>query len=149
MFTKTSDDKKSKTNQVETSSHNIIAAGTTFKGSLTVEGNIRIDGTLMGDISTKGKLVLGETGKIEGEIECTNAVISGNLKGKIVVHELLSLKTTSLVDGDVFYGKIEVDQGAKINGTLLIHPTNTKNTNISGASSQKTKSVSESVLINN
>lgn len=147
MFTKNADDKKSKNNPLETSSHNIIAAGTTFKGSLTVEGNIRIDGTLLGDISTKGKLVLGETGKIEGEIECTNAVISGNLRGKIVVHELLSLKSTSNVDGDIFYGKIEVDQGSKINGTLLIHPT--KDHKTTGAAPKAKSSVTDSVLINN
>lgn len=128
MFSNNSDSKKAKNPTAEVSSHNIVAAGTKIEGNMTVEGNIRIDGTLLGNIFTKGKIVLGETGKIEGEIECINAVISGELKGKIVVHELLSAKSTSTLDGDIFYGKIEVDQGAKINGTLLLSKKTENNT---------------------
>lgn len=143
MFATNTDSKKTKPGVVEPSSHNVIAAGTTLTGTISVEGNIRIDGTLSGSVTTKGKLVLGETGKIEGEVECTNAVIAGELKGKIVVHELLSLKSTSRFEGDVYYSKIEVDQGAKINGTLLL------NTGAKHQTSSTTKSTTEKVVLNN
>ncbi len=111
--------KKSKSQEVEVNSHNVIANGTVVNGHITIEGNVRIDGVLIGNITTKGKLVLGESGKIEGEIECNIALISGEVKGKLVVHDLMTLKSTSFIEGDVYYGKVEVDQGAKINGTFL------------------------------
>ena len=70
---------------------NTITAGTTITGDINTNGNIRVDGTIQGSVNAKGKVVVGQTGKIEGEVVCQNADISGTLKAKVTVAELLSL----------------------------------------------------------
>ena len=76
-----------------------------------------IDGTLIGSINCKGKIVVGETGTIEGEIECQNADFSGNIKAKIKVEQLLSLKASAKLNGDVTTSKISIEPGAKFSGS--------------------------------
>jgi cytoskeletal protein CcmA (bactofilin family) len=95
---------------------NLIGAGTVIEGNITTTGDIRIDGTLTGSISVNGKLVLGTSGIIEGDITCQNGDISGSIKGKVSVTELLSLKATSKLTGDIFTGKIAVEPGAVFTG---------------------------------
>ena len=73
---------------------NLIGVGTTILGDITSSGDIRVDGTLKGSINTKGKVVVGSTGIVEGDVVCQNADISGELKAKISVSELLALKST-------------------------------------------------------
>ena len=74
---------------------NLIGSGTSISGDITSSGDIRIDGKLKGSINTKGKVVVGSTGMVDGDVDCDNADISGELKGKISVSELLSLKSTA------------------------------------------------------
>lgn len=113
MFDKT----VSKNNVTDTSSVNIIGAGTTIDGDITTNGDMRIDGTLTGSINVKGKLVVGTSGSVEGEIICQNADISGTIKGKIGVSELLSLKASSKLTGDIITNKIAVEPGATFSGS--------------------------------
>ena len=75
-----------KYNGMETNTINLIGAGTKIKGDINSDGDIRIDGTLNGNLSTKGKVVIGETGKIKGEINCKNSDVSGVIEGKINVN---------------------------------------------------------------
>jgi cytoskeletal protein CcmA (bactofilin family) len=109
----------SKNPEFEINSHNTIGAGTVINGEINIEGNVRIDGTINGNVISTGKIVLGPSGTIIGEIECKQVTISGNVKGRIIAHELISVKATANLDGDVFYNKIEVDNGAIINGSLI------------------------------
>ena len=97
-----------KSNIPESQSVNIVGAGTIIEGDITTNGDIRIDGSLIGSINVKGKLVIGASGSIEGEIICQNADVSGTIKGKIGVAELLSLKASSKLTGDIITNKIAV-----------------------------------------
>ena len=96
---------------------NRIVEGTLIEGQIKSESNIRIDGHVKGLTTTKGRLVIGPNGIIEGEIVCKNADIEGNIKGKITVTELLSLKATSKLDGDIITKKLAIEPGAVFNGT--------------------------------
>ncbi len=98
------------------SSNNIIGKGTTLEGNVTTTGNIRIEGNLIGSISSKAKLVLGNTAGVEGSINAQNAEIGGKVRGTIDVKGLLILKDTAIVEGDIITNKLVFEEGAKFNG---------------------------------
>ena len=104
-------------NQHEAPSINLIQSDTVIEGDVKANGDIRIDGTLKGTLQVKGKLVVGTTGNIEGEIHCQNADISGSIKGKTFVSELLSLKATAKLTGDIVTGKLSIEPGASFSGS--------------------------------
>lgn len=116
MFSKSNSD-SSRSNDKSSSAVNAIGQGSTIKGDIITQGDLRIDGTLTGSINTKGRLVLGETGLVEGEVVCQNALIAGTLKAKIQVHELLSLKATANLVGDIITNKLAIEPGANFTGT--------------------------------
>jgi cytoskeletal protein CcmA (bactofilin family) len=99
---------------------NKIINGTTFTGDITSNGDFRIDGTLKGSLNSKGKLVVGPTGSIEGEIRCKNAEVFGKISARLIVEELLSLRNTAELTGEIVYNKIAIEAGAKLVGTLTI-----------------------------
>jgi len=107
-----------KYNEPETSNNvtNHIGPGTMIQGNITSSGDIRIDGQIKGNLETKGKLVLGESGSVEGEIICKNSVIEGTINGKITVSELLSLKTKSRIYGDIITNKLAIEPGSQFTG---------------------------------
>jgi len=96
---------------------NRILAGTNIEGEVSSKGDIRVDGSLKGNINISGKLVIGENGTVEGEIKCAYATVSGKLKGTIDVTELLALEATAMVNGEVTTGKLSVEPGAKFTGS--------------------------------
>ena len=112
MFSKTS-----KNSGADGSSVNLLANGTSIVGDVKSNGDFRIDGTLKGTLSVKGKLVVGPSGHIEGTVECQNADVSGEIKGKINVSELLMLRATAKITGDIFTGKIAIEPDAQFTGT--------------------------------
>src|SRR4030042_1758310 len=89
--------------ETETNGINIIGVGTDISGDIVSNGDIRVDGGLNGKLSTKGKVVVGVTGKVKGEINCKNSDVEGYIEGKITVVQLLSLKATAQING-VFGG---------------------------------------------
>jgi len=99
---------------------NQIKAGTHIEGEIKSNGDMRIDGTLKGIIHTQGKLVIGPTGQIDGEISCQSAEIHGTINGKITVTELLSLKATSKLLGDIVIGKLAIEPGAQFSGSCVM-----------------------------
>ena len=101
----------------ETPAVNMIGKGTSIKGDIKSDGDVRIDGTLTGSIHSNGKIVVGVSGSIEGDITCQNADLSGQVKAIIRVKELLSLKATSKLTGEVYTGKLAIEPGAKFSGT--------------------------------
>ena len=107
---------------------NIISEGTKIKGDVISAGDIRIDGELTGNIKTKGKLVVGPNGKIAGEVDCNNIEVSGLIKGKINATELLNMKSTSQIEGDIVAGKLSVEPGSLFTGSCTMgtpkHPMN-------------------------
>lgn len=95
---------------------NQIGLGTEITGDVTTNGDIRFEGVLKGNLKTKGKVVVGETGVVNGEINCKNSVIEGNITGKITVTELLTLKATSTLKGDIITRRLAIEPGAKFTG---------------------------------
>ncbi len=102
---------------------NLIGSGTEITGDVNCNGDVRIDGILNGNLLTKGKVVIGETGKAKGEITCKNADISGKLEGKIIISELLSLKPSSLIIGDIITNRLAIEPGAKFTGNCNMNKT--------------------------
>ncbi|MCK9421953.1 MAG: polymer-forming cytoskeletal protein [Bacteroidales bacterium] len=100
---------------------NILGPGAVVKGEIQVNGDFRIDGTLNGMIQCKGKIVVGHTGKIDGEVICQNADISGEVKATIKVGELLTFKETANFCGDIVTGKLAIEPGAKFSGTCSMN----------------------------
>ncbi|MFN8777403.1 MAG: polymer-forming cytoskeletal protein [Flavobacteriales bacterium] len=95
---------------------NRVVEGTSIEGEIRCESNIRIDGTFKGNLNTKGRLVIGPAGKLEGTVHCQNAEVEGLIKGKINVQQLLSLKGTSRVEGDILTDKLAIEPGAVFTG---------------------------------
>jgi cytoskeletal protein CcmA (bactofilin family) len=95
---------------------NRIVEGTSIEGDIRSDSNIRIDGRLKGTIHIKGRLVIGASGIIEGEIICENADIEGVFVGKISVNQLLSLKSTAKLTGDIITSKLAIEPGAMFSG---------------------------------
>jgi cytoskeletal protein CcmA (bactofilin family) len=105
-----------KKSDIENSSVNLIGAGTVIEGNISTTGDIRIDGTLSGSVRVKGKLVLGVSGSIDGDVDCQNGDVSGTITGTIKVAELLSLKASSKLNGDIFTNKLSIEPGATFTG---------------------------------
>jgi len=91
---------------------NRICTGTTFMGNIVASGDIRIDGVLEGNVNTKGKLVVGETGRIKGDTICKNADVLGGVEGKMSVSDFLVLRSTARITGDVSMARILIEVGA-------------------------------------
>ena len=95
---------------------NTIAQDTKIKGNIESNGDIRIDGILEGDLDCKGRVVVGPESKISGTIRCASAEILGFVKGEIIVKDLLSLKGSASITGNLTMGKLSVEPGARFVG---------------------------------
>ncbi len=116
--------KKKKENYLSVNgSINVIGADTTIEGNVTSKGDVRIDGTLIGTIKTSSKLVLGVSGTIEGDFEAKSADISGKVKGNARVSEILYLKSTSRIFGNIQTDKLVVESGGEFNGSCEMGKT--------------------------
>jgi len=109
--------KKSNIGNGDTNVHNLISKGTVVKGDIETDGDLRIDGNLIGNIITKGKLVVGESARIEGSIICKNADVSGKVIAKTTVSDLIVLKEISSFSGDITTKQISIEPGAKFTGS--------------------------------
>lgn len=106
---------------------NVINSGTEVIGDIISNGDVRIDGILRGTVNTKAKLVIGQSGMIEGDIKAQNSDISGQVKGNITVDELLVLKSSGKVVGDITTKKIVVETGGEFNGKCQMQSSGIKN----------------------
>lgn len=97
-------------------STSLIGSGTTLKGDITCHADLRIDGTLIGNIISTAKVVIGANGLVEGDIVGQQADIHGRVTGTITVKELLQLKGTSTVKGNIEAGKLQIEPSATFNG---------------------------------
>ena len=96
---------------------NMIGVGTIITGDINSNGDLRIDGTLKGSVATEGKVVLGKNGVIEGDVVCNNADIAGEIKAKITFSQLLTLKSTAKLKGDIITNKLSIEPGAVFSGS--------------------------------
>jgi cytoskeletal protein CcmA (bactofilin family) len=107
---------KSNTSDRLNANATMIAEGTTLKGDLHSNHDLRIDGTIHGNVSSSAKIVIGPSGKIEGNMEGRNADISGKVNGNIQVSEILQLRAQCQVQGDITAETLQVDPSAVFNG---------------------------------
>lgn len=101
---------------------NRINEGTHINGDITSKGFFRIDGVVEGTVSTPSKVVLGKNGVIKGNLSCENADIAGDFSGNLNVSQLLTLRSSANIKGDVVVGKLSVEPGAAFNATCRMQP---------------------------
>lgn len=111
----------------ESPARNIIGNGTLIKGEIESNGDIRIDGQVIGSIKSNGKVVIGQNGVVEGEINCKTADLSGLIKGTLNVEELTTMKSTSKMEGELITKQLFIEIGATFTGKCQMGITNTLN----------------------
>jgi cytoskeletal protein CcmA (bactofilin family) len=113
--------KKSGTEQLGKT--NRIVEGTSIVGDIVSKADFRLDGELIGNFTSQGKIVIGAKGAVKGEIICNNADIEGEFHGKIKVLEILNIKSTAQIHGEVTVGKLSIEPGADFTATctMLTH----------------------------
>ena len=99
---------------------NRIVEGTLVEGTIRSEGSIRIDGHFVGDIHTTARLVIGAQGRVEGNVDCQDCESQGVVTGNLRVVGLLTLKASSAVSGEIRYGRMAVEAGARIEGVCKL-----------------------------
>ncbi|MFT3845064.1 MAG: polymer-forming cytoskeletal protein [Lacibacter sp.] len=122
MFSKSSPEKESSTGMAT-----IVAAGTEIKGNIECKGDIRVDGTLTGNLQTASKVIIGTSGKITGDVIAQQADVLGHVAGTMKVSELLYLKGNCHVTGNIYAGQLQVDATATFNGECHMGATAVSN----------------------
>ena len=97
--------------------HNVIAQGTEINGNIKTNSDIRIDGTLEGNLVCQGKVVIGPQGSVKGDIECNSADFHGIVEGHINTYDTLSIKATAKVTGELRTKVLSIEPNALFNGT--------------------------------
>lgn len=95
----------------------MLGSGSVFEGKLHFEGQVRIDGTFTGEITTTDLLVIGEGAKVSATINCGSVEIKGNITGNIIATDSVVLRATAQVHADIYAPSLEIDKGALFEGT--------------------------------
>ncbi|UUC46254.1 bactofilin family protein [Flavobacterium cerinum] len=101
---------------------NRIVEGTIIKGDIISQADFRLDGSLIGNFNSKGRLVIGPAGSVTGDIQCKTADIEGKFDGKIEVTDILSIKSKASIKGEVIVGKLAVEPGADFSASCIMQP---------------------------
>jgi cytoskeletal protein CcmA (bactofilin family) len=107
---------------------NRIVEGTTIHGDIVSLADFRLDGELIGNFTSNGKLVIGPAGSVKGDIICNMADIEGKFEGKIQVEDTLNIKESASIIGEVVIGKLSVEPGATFNASCIMLSNTTKHT---------------------
>ena len=99
---------------------NVIAKNTKITGEIISEGDYRIDGVLEGDLKTKGRVIIGSGGLVNGNIHALNTDIEGTFSGQLNVENILTVKSSANISGDVIVGKLSVEPGATFNASCMM-----------------------------
>jgi cytoskeletal protein CcmA (bactofilin family) len=99
---------------------NKIVAGTEINGDLTSDSNIHLEGEVNGNVSCAGRVVIGSSGKINGNLVCVNAEIEGAMEGQLMVENLLMLRSTARIKGDIQTMKLHIEEGAFFEGACVM-----------------------------
>ncbi|MFK7787710.1 MAG: polymer-forming cytoskeletal protein [Crocinitomicaceae bacterium] len=111
---------------------NVIVEGSKIVGDFIAESNVRIDGEIQGNVSSSAKVVIGRTGVIKGNLVCEDSDVEGKIDGVLKVENLLTLRSTAKVVGEITTAKIQIEEGAEFSG-------NCKMSNFSTSSSSASK----------
>lgn len=98
----------------------ILDSGTVIEGVVRSTEDLRLDGKIKGDVFCDKKFVMGDSGKVEGKVNCGESLISGKIEGEISVKGLLHLLSTAYIKGKIMASKMIVDEGANYSGECLI-----------------------------
>ena len=101
---------------ISSSNINTLVEGTSAEGTINTSSDLRIDGHVNGTINCGGKLIVGPSGNVEGDINSQNAVIEGRVQGNIVIQDILDVRETASVNGEIKTGKLLVQNGATFTG---------------------------------
>lgn len=112
----------------KSSKTSMIGKGMVITGQINSDSDLRIDGKLIGDITCKSKIVIGQDGEVEGNIYANNADITGSVKGNIVVKELLNLRDKAVISGDIDASKMFMEPTVTFNGTCSMKGGSKSNT---------------------
>lgn len=107
---------------------NTIGSGTTVHGDISSKGDLRIDGDIEGNLTSEARVVIGSKSRVIGNINAANAIIEGKINGNVIVAEVLSLKSTALIEGDIQMKKLIVENGAVFNGKSQMNGGGSANT---------------------
>jgi cytoskeletal protein CcmA (bactofilin family) len=102
---------------------NRIVEATTIKGDIESIADFRLDGHLIGNFTSKGKLVVGPAGIVTGDISCQNVDVEGTVTGKIIVQDILNIKSKASIHGEVTCGKLSVEPGADFSASCIMKTT--------------------------
>lgn len=94
---------------------NSLVQGSSVEGTIKAQSDLRIDGTIKGKIFCDAKVIIGPTGAVEGEIRCQNAVIEGKFDGVLEVKDMLNVRESAVINGDVSTAKLIVQPGGIFN----------------------------------
>ena len=130
-------DKKQKSYTDLLGKTNRIVEGTTIKGDIISHADFRLDGNLIGNFQSGGKIVIGPAGSVTGDIVCKNADIEGKFDGKIQVTEVLNVKSKASIHGEVTTGKLSVEPGADFSASCTMKTIIKNSTHNDGQQSQK------------
>lgn len=106
--------------------HSILSQAVTFVGHINTKDDLRIDGNVEGNISSEGKVVIGPNGCVTGNIESQSIELMGKIKGDIIVHDIIRLKSSSHYSGDITTLNIEIEPGALFFGNCKMRETDKK-----------------------
>ncbi len=93
----------------------VIGADSTIRGELTIQGTVRVDGTVEGDIRADW-VIVGETGKVRGNVQARAMVVGGKVEGNIDATEIVELKDRAQVYGEICAAKLAMSEGALFDG---------------------------------
>jgi len=96
----------------------VIGPSVKVEGDFVGQGDIIVQGIVLGNLKTKGHLEVGSEAKITADVEANSAHIAGEISGNIFIKESLDLESTAKVKGDIIVGLISIEKGAQINGKI-------------------------------
>jgi cytoskeletal protein CcmA (bactofilin family) len=99
---------------------NTLALGTVIEGNVKSSSDIRVDGSIYGNLTCDAKVIIGPGGMIEGDVTCASAHIEGKYKGKLIVGDMLNIRENAVITGDIVTQKLIVQAGATFNGTCVM-----------------------------
>lgn len=108
---------------------NTIGADTVISGDINAQGDLRIDGSVKGNIKSSSLVVIGPNATIEGNVDGENVIVEGKVHGNITAGKELSLKANALIQGDILMSRLVVENGAVFNGKSQMNGSGKKSTN--------------------
>lgn len=112
-----------RTNKIQNNIDTLVSAETRIEGNIHFSGGLRVDGTVVGNLTepngSQSTLILGEKGRIEGAVNASKVVLIGKVVGPVTAAVFIELQSTAHITGDVYYKSLEMHTGAVIEGKLV------------------------------